>query len=371
MQICPAGYYCTSSGADALPCPPGSYCMAGSKQPKQCQAGFVCAGNASSVQVLCPQGGYCPAGSAVAKPCPVAFFCPNGSSTPKQCPVYGFCPTPGLPNFYNCSVGTWSVPGTTSCSRCAAGWFPSSNTCAQCNGWSWKPWLFLVTFVSVGLAIIIKGPSNIMQAVYIRVCSAFFISTGMLSFMAFSLPLLAARMFQLYNSASISVSAVNPECLDHSWDFTRVLVTLVVLGSVLGVLLIRFAVAYWWQRNDKDQRKIASLIVLVIIQAYAEVVRLLLDFFPCERMLNNDYQLVEDITISCEDSVFHTRVILAAIGVFIVAVGPPLGIYLAIMKSARLRMHPAFAPLQLVYRQDGYPYWDAGTLSCLLLLRSV
>ena len=149
-DLCPAGFYCLTSGVP-LPCLQGFYCPAGTgKDLKPCPRGTL--GLEPRYQSIsdcqpCPSGKYCQfenattftgncqpghwCGYGVDRPsplgkvildnttgicyndsetgyggvCPVGHFCKEGAQTPEVCPIGTYGPREGLSSCYPCMAG--------------------------------------------------------------------------------------------------------------------------------------------------------------------------------------------------------------------------------------------------------------------------
>ncbi|CEM31004.1 unnamed protein product [Vitrella brassicaformis CCMP3155] len=179
---CAAGFYCPAgtSVPSQYPCPPGTYDAAtnltDSFQCDPCPAGSYCLGGDTAVTGLCLEGYYCPEGSSTNKafPCPAGTFratpgatsvddcanctatnyCNEASTSQEVCPDGSYSDGPNFkyrgpsdsypscircPAGYsctagdraNCTAGSYSRSGQSSCTPCPEGHFCDSDTTSE------------------------------------------------------------------------------------------------------------------------------------------------------------------------------------------------------------------------------------------------
>ncbi|XP_032305021.1 zonadhesin-like isoform X2 [Coturnix japonica] len=122
---CPPGFYCPKGSESPVPCSPGHFnSERGKWQPADCQlcpAGYFCSGSGAHTPELCPAGYFCLPGTnfSTEHPCPVGTFGPRAGATSDSdcdpCPAGMYCSAPGLSqpsgfcySGYHCAKGAIS-----------------------------------------------------------------------------------------------------------------------------------------------------------------------------------------------------------------------------------------------------------------------
>ncbi|KAF1647982.1 hypothetical protein FQA23_0002163, partial [Aptenodytes patagonicus] len=122
---CPPGFYCPEGSESPIPCSPGSFnSNSGKWQSTDCQlcpAGYFCSGSGAHTPELCPAGYFCLLGTnfSTEHPCPKGTFGPRTGATSESdcepCPAGMYCSAPGLSqpsgfcySGYHCAKGAIS-----------------------------------------------------------------------------------------------------------------------------------------------------------------------------------------------------------------------------------------------------------------------
>ncbi|XP_031412728.1 zonadhesin-like isoform X3 [Meleagris gallopavo] len=122
---CPPGFYCPEGSESPVPCSPGHFnSERGKWQPADCQlcpAGYFCSGSGAHTPELCPSGYFCLPGTnfSTEHPCPKGTFGPRTGATSNSdcepCPAGMYCSAPGLSqpsgfcySGYHCAKGAIS-----------------------------------------------------------------------------------------------------------------------------------------------------------------------------------------------------------------------------------------------------------------------
>ncbi|KAM8989363.1 uncharacterized protein PRD47_016786 [Ara ararauna] len=125
QEHCPPGFYCPEGSEAPVPCSPGSFNSdSGKWQPADCQpcpAGYFCSGSGAHTPEVCPAGYFCLPGtnSSLEHPCPKGTFGPRSGATNESdcepCPAGMYCSAPGLSqpsgfcySGYHCAKGAIS-----------------------------------------------------------------------------------------------------------------------------------------------------------------------------------------------------------------------------------------------------------------------
>ncbi|XP_026719422.1 zonadhesin-like [Athene cunicularia] len=103
---CPPGFYCPEGSESPIPCSPGSFnSESGQWQSADCQlcpAGYFCSGSGAHTPEVCPAGYFCLPGTTFSTehPCPKGTFGPRTGVTSQAdcepCPAGMYCSAPGL-----------------------------------------------------------------------------------------------------------------------------------------------------------------------------------------------------------------------------------------------------------------------------------
>ncbi|CAM9824345.1 unnamed protein product [Bubo scandiacus] len=103
---CPPGFYCPEGSESPIPCSPGSFNSdSGKWQSTDCQlcpAGYFCSGSGAHTPEVCPAGYFCLPGTnfSTEHPCPKGTFGPRtgaiSQSDCEPCPAGMYCSAPGL-----------------------------------------------------------------------------------------------------------------------------------------------------------------------------------------------------------------------------------------------------------------------------------
>nr|XP_054760934.1 uncharacterized protein LOC129267226 [Lytechinus pictus] len=145
---CPRGYYCLEAATEPTElCPTGHYCPAGTQSANQypCHEGSYSneRGNIRWEQCVdCTEGHYCPEGSSLPTACPAGTFREEeegGSEDDcSQCTEGHYCNGTGNVEATECSKGTYSDWGATSCTTCEPGYYCDERATTQTNMYAYK-----------------------------------------------------------------------------------------------------------------------------------------------------------------------------------------------------------------------------------------
>ncbi|KAM7082943.1 uncharacterized protein J5F26_014046 [Ciconia maguari] len=122
---CPPGFYCPEGSESPVPCSPGSFNSDSGKwrstDCQLCPAGYFCSGSGAHTPELCPAGYFCLPGTnfSTEHPCPKGTFGPRTGATSESdcepCPAGMYCSAPGLSqpsglcySGYHCAKGAVS-----------------------------------------------------------------------------------------------------------------------------------------------------------------------------------------------------------------------------------------------------------------------
>ncbi|XP_074972517.1 uncharacterized protein LOC142067604 [Phalacrocorax aristotelis] len=122
---CPPGFYCPEGSESPIPCSPGSFSSDSGKWKSTdcqlCPAGYFCTGSGAHTAELCPAGYFCPLGTnfSTEHPCPKGTFGPRTGATSESdcepCPAGMYCSAQGLSqpsgfcySGYHCAKGAIS-----------------------------------------------------------------------------------------------------------------------------------------------------------------------------------------------------------------------------------------------------------------------
>ncbi|KAF1468207.1 hypothetical protein FQV17_0016064, partial [Megadyptes antipodes antipodes] len=143
---CPPGFYCPEGSESPIPCSPGSFnSNSGKWQSTDCQlcpAGYFCSGSGAHSPELCPAGYFCLPGTnfSTEHPCPKGTFGPRTGATSESdcepCPAGMYCSALGLSqpsgfcySGYHCAKGAISpAPFKHRVSECPSGFYCPAGT---------------------------------------------------------------------------------------------------------------------------------------------------------------------------------------------------------------------------------------------------
>nr|XP_009672374.1 PREDICTED: zonadhesin-like [Struthio camelus australis] len=143
---CPPGSYCPEGSESPVPCSPGSFNSdSGKWQSTDCQlcpAGYFCSGSGAHTPELCPAGYFCLPGTnfSTEHPCPRGTFGTRAGATSESdcepCPAGTYCSAPGLSqpsgfcrSGYHCTKGAISPAPFKHRVESAVFGLPGNNIC--------------------------------------------------------------------------------------------------------------------------------------------------------------------------------------------------------------------------------------------------
>ena len=139
--ICPKGHYCEQGATSEKPCTAGTYLnRIGAKSSADCincPAGWYCSSSAADAPTeLCNEGYYCPEGSTTEAPppyiCPIGRKCPKGSAEPQLCEPEKYQNQAGKASCIDCAPGQYCYDGTKTTLCPAGNYCPGKNVLINC-----------------------------------------------------------------------------------------------------------------------------------------------------------------------------------------------------------------------------------------------